>query len=403
MGYVRRRLGRPGAVVGVVSGGHLLSHLYILAYPPLFPLLRAEFGLTNVQLGLIVSAQALSMAVFQVPAGSLVDRAGAKRILLGSLGVTSLGTALAGTAGAYPWLLAAVLLVGFGQAGFHPANYALLGSATDAGGRGRSFGVHLFAGHVGFALAPVVVGGIGVALGWRTALVAVGAVGLGYTLVVAAFLDPVHGGSDGGPDAAAGPADVASLLERWRGVLSPTILALLGFVFVIHFATSGVQTFMVVLFDRAYGLGTGAGNTALAVYAAMTALGVLAGGGLADRLAPRRIVVVALVAAAVLTGAGAALPIGFVGPGIITGAAAFGGVGLCYGVALTSRDSLIDARSTDEATGKSFGFVHTGIPLGVLVGPVVFGLLIDAAGARVAYGGMAALLVLAALVAWRAT
>ncbi len=74
-----RRLVDPRAVVGIVSGGHLLSHFYLLAFPPLFPDLRRAFGLDAVGLGLVVSVVAIG-TFLQVPAGGLVARIGAAGI-----------------------------------------------------------------------------------------------------------------------------------------------------------------------------------------------------------------------------------------------------------------------------------------------------------------------------------
>jgi MFS family permease len=156
--------------LGIVSGGHLLSHLYVLAYPPLFPLLIDDFGLNNTQLGLIMSVVALSMFLFQTPVGELVDRIGAKPVFVLGLVFTGGGTALVGAATSYPLLLVFALVAGIGQSAFHPADYTLLDAVTEGDQEGRSFGIHTFAGYAGFAVAPALVGGLGVLYGWQIAL-----------------------------------------------------------------------------------------------------------------------------------------------------------------------------------------------------------------------------------------
>ncbi|MBT4170070.1 MAG: MFS transporter, partial [Rhodospirillaceae bacterium] len=42
--------------MGLISAGHYLSHFYGLALPPLFPLLKAEFGVSYMELGLAMTA-----------------------------------------------------------------------------------------------------------------------------------------------------------------------------------------------------------------------------------------------------------------------------------------------------------------------------------------------------------
>ena len=58
-------------VVAVVTGGHALSHFYLLAFPPVLPQLRAAFELSNTEFGLLMSVIALWSfvveALFHIP------------------------------------------------------------------------------------------------------------------------------------------------------------------------------------------------------------------------------------------------------------------------------------------------------------------------------------------------
>lgn len=177
--------------VGLVTGGHFLSHFYLLVFPPLFPLLRAELSLSNAQLGLIIAVLSTAM-ILQVFVGEVVDRVGAKRVFVAGLATTALGVFLAGTASSYLAILAFAGLSGVGQSAFHPAGYPLLETVSDPDRVGKNFSVHTFGGYVGFAVAPLVVGALGFAYDWRTALLVVGSVGLVYSLVAAFGLRPVY-------------------------------------------------------------------------------------------------------------------------------------------------------------------------------------------------------------------
>jgi Nitrate/nitrite transporter len=375
--------GVAGRVVGLVTGGHLLSHFYLLAFPPVFPLLRADLGLTNVEIGLIISAVSAG-TVLQLPVGELVDRTGAKRVFVAGVAVTAAGVVVAGLGvGAYPTLLAGALVSGVGQAAFHPADYALLGAATDGDREGRSFGVHTFGAYVGFAAAPVAVAGLASVAGARVALVAVGLVGLVYAGVAALTLPPVYREQvlRGEPEPAAdgSGAERRSLRDD---LLRRDVLAMFGFFVVFVAAAKGVQTFTNVLAIDAYGLSASVGNTALTGFFIGAAVGILVGGVLADRFPPRRVAVVTLLgaAAALVAVVLVVAPLG--APFAVGGFAAVGGV---VGLVYPSRDRLVSRATSAGGTGRGFGFVFTGVAVGGVAGPAALGWAVDAAGAVVAF------------------
>lgn len=373
--------------VGIVSGGHLLSHFYLLAFPPLFPLLKGEFALTNAQLGVIVSVLAAA-GLFQTPVGELVDRAGAKRIFVIGLAVTSAGTVLASFATSYLLLLALVTIAGVGQPAFHPADYALLNTVVDENTKGRAFSIHLFSGYAGFALAPPIVGALGLRYGWRVALIVVGAAGLLYALFSAVALEPSYLDEIERGDRERSRGTVR---DRYSELLSPAILVLFLFVTVMIGAQKGIEAFTPVLSADAFHFGTAVGNGALTAFFAAAAGGILFGGILADRFPPLAVIGVSLVTAGtvLLGGISQAVPLdagGYV--------ATFGLVGLLVGAGLPSRDQLISDFTPPEATGTGFGFVLTGITVGSMVGPPLYGATIDAATATVGFGLIAITLLL---------
>lgn len=71
-----------GLIIGLVGFAHLLSHFYQVALGPLFPLLKADFGVSYTALGLLVTVLYGTSGVCQAFAGILVDRYGGDRLLL---------------------------------------------------------------------------------------------------------------------------------------------------------------------------------------------------------------------------------------------------------------------------------------------------------------------------------
>ncbi|MDX1744578.1 MAG: MFS transporter, partial [Halobacteriales archaeon] len=364
--------------VAIVTGGHFLSHFYVMTFPPLFPLLVPAFDLNNTQLGLIMSAVALG-TFLQVPAGALVRRVGAKRVLALGLGLTGFAIVLVGLAPSYPVLVLFALLSGVGQSAFHPADYALLDAANAGRDAGKSFGVHTFGGFVGFAAAPVIVGTIGFTAGWRTAAILVGVIGVVAAVVIWLVLDTVFLNRMDALDLGHRPT---SFREAARGLFSPGIAILFAFFLALVMAGKGLQTFAGVIVVEFFALPGGTGNTVLTVLFALVAVGVLIGGVLADRFNPRRIIVLTMLTAALAVSI-AALASFVRGQVAVIGFFAF--LGLVYGIPLPSRDRLVADFSSADSVGVNFGIVFTGGSIGSLLSPAILGAVLDAGSAQLAF------------------
>jgi predicted MFS family arabinose efflux permease len=401
-------------VIGAVSGAHFLSHVYLLAFPPLFPLLGTEFDVTTGQLGLLVTAIYVPTLFLQIPLGELVDRIGAKRILVGGLSLTALGVVLASAATTYWMLLAFALLSGIGQSVFHPADYAFLESVTTDDDQGTAFSLHTFGGFAGFAAAPVLIGGVGIGYGWRAALFAAGALGFVYAAAFAATVEPVYrrqirargenrlenegeDEADVDVDSAHGPRGgnngdgaVAAVLSQ---LLQPRLLVVFGFYLLSMMAIVALQSFTTVFAVDALGFGDADANNVLTAYLVGTAVGVIAGGPLADRVPFRPVLVGAFGAAAV--GVFATVTVAS-SAGFAAALVIFGTIGLAIGVALPARDTFATSVAAAGSTGRSFGFFFTGLSLGAVLSPALLGALIDARSVLDAFVVVGAILLVAA-------
>jgi MFS family permease len=375
-------------VVGGVSAGHFLSHFYILVYPPLFPFFVDEFGLTNAELGLVMSVGTLGPLLLQILVGRVVDTVGGKWTLVVGLAVTAGGTALVATADSYLAVLAFAGVAGIGQAVFHPADYALLEAATTEDTRGRTFSIHTFGGYAGFAAAPLVVGLLAEQYGWQVALAGCGVVGLCYALALAVKLPALNRHS-----AETNDDDSSAASDGWRALLTPALLALFAFYFLTTVGIKGIQTFGPRFLSTWYDLSTTVSNLALTLFFAGTAAGILVGGRLADAYAESNVVVASL--ALVVAGVAVLSTGTLVGGVLVVGTLTL--VGLAVGITLPSRDSLVSTVSAGNA-GSSFGLVFTGLSLGGVVSPAVLGRLADATDLGTAFVAIAGCYVAAAAV-----
>jgi MFS transporter, FSR family, fosmidomycin resistance protein len=170
MADIAQPLRRDVKIMGLVGVAHGASHFYQLALPPLFPLLKVQFGVSFVELGLLATLLYATSGFAQAAAGFVVDRFGARRVMLSGLILLSLSI-MAGAFVTQYWMFYVIaVLAGLGNSVFHPADLSILTRKVSQSRLGRAYGTHTFFGNVGWAAAPVLVGGIAVAADWRVAL-----------------------------------------------------------------------------------------------------------------------------------------------------------------------------------------------------------------------------------------
>ncbi len=106
--------------------------------------------------------------------GFLVDRAGARRVLIAGLLLGGLAFLSLGLVNTYAWLIVAAALAGLANCVYHPADYAILSDTISEDRMGRAFSVHTFAGFVGGAIAPPLLLGLAAVAGLDWSLICAG-------------------------------------------------------------------------------------------------------------------------------------------------------------------------------------------------------------------------------------
>ena len=69
-------------VIGLISFGHMMSHFFFFVLPPLYLSLQQEFDVSYTVLALPMAAYALAAGITQTPVGFMVDRMGARKLLI---------------------------------------------------------------------------------------------------------------------------------------------------------------------------------------------------------------------------------------------------------------------------------------------------------------------------------
>ena len=155
----------------------------------LFPDIKAEFGLTDTQLGFLGGISfALFYATMGLPIAKLSDQYSRKRLIIASLIIFSIMTALGGMATGFISLLVFRIGVGIGEAGVNPASHSIIADYFPPQRRAFAMAILMLGGSFGMMFGFVGGGFIAEAYNWRIALVSVGVPGLLLAFVMARSL-----------------------------------------------------------------------------------------------------------------------------------------------------------------------------------------------------------------------
>ncbi len=363
---------QDAALIGLVGLAHGTSHFSQLLLAPLFPWLKDAFSVSYAELGLLMSIFFVVSCIVQALAGFVVDRFGPRPVLFAGLALLGLAGFGFAASTSY-WMLAAFsVLAGIGNGVFHPVDYTLLNRKVHPSRLGHAFSVHGITGSLGWALAPALLVPLTLAYSWRVALVCAGALAF-LVLAILWFkrerlaLDTaqLHRGSKG----AAGPATEGHLAF----LKLPAVWMCFAFFFFYAASLSGVQAFAPEAARLLHGVPEHAAAMCLTIYMVCSAGGMVAGGFLAsDPARCERIVGAGFGVAAAI-----ALMIGFTAIPAMAVPVLFGAMGLGAGIAGPSRDLLVKRSAPDNATGRVYGVVYSGLDIGQAIAPLVFGTLMD--------------------------
>ncbi len=309
---------RPGVLIALLAllslVGYALRSNITIAQEFMAP----ELGLTMADMGSISAwGFQLAYALFQLPAGFLGDRFGA-RVILGLAVVgwaaASFASGLAGVAGsAFLTLFAARVLLGISQAATYPVGSMAISHAIPAERRTTANAIFIASSMLGSALAPLTLAPLMAQAGWRSVFIASGVVGL-IAAVIWFIVAPVH---------RRGPHAMRPLGEEIRlglRLLKNRDLLLLSLSYLLHSAVFFVFVFWFFRYltdGRGFDLLASGIWGSVPYFAAflLAPLGGIAADRLARRLAPgrarRRVAMACLIAAATLVVIGANLPNAF--------------------------------------------------------------------------------------------
>ena len=360
---------RARAVLAAACSIHFVHDGFSDILYVLLPIWANEFRLTFAQVGIIRTAYSGGMAAFQIPAGLLAERWGERRLLAAGTAITALGFIAVGTVGGFLALLSVLLVAGIGSGVQHPLSSSLVSRAYETGPRRAALGTYNFSGDIGKVVVPAAVALAATFIGWRTASMAYGVIGVFAAfgiLGVLARLTPEMPATDD-RSAPAATAAAGWGIRDARGFVALTAIGMID-----NATRTGFLTFLPFALI-AKGSSVAGVGTALALLFAGGAVGKFVCGIVAERLGVIRTVVLteAATTLCIVSILAAPLPVALAMMPVM-------------GVALNGTSSVLYGTVADlvtaERRSRAYGLYYTVTIATSALSPSVYGLVGDVAG-----------------------
>ena len=375
---------RDYLVMGLIGIAHAMSHFCQLVLPLLLPWITADFNITYAQASLALSIFYGVSCLVQTTSGFVVDQRGGRPVLLFGLVMIVLGLVGYAISTNLWMLMAAAVVLGFGNGVFHPADYTLMNKLVRSQRIGRAYSIHGISGNLGWALTPLLVPPVAIYTGsWQVAALSAAVLVALVLLMVFIFrknldewvedVSKARKDTPGCAEAEVSTGAPTGSEPALAFLKLPSIWLCLVFFFFFALSNSAIQNYAAVAVTGLFGFAEQNAGFCVTVYMLASAVGMLWGGVLAsDPSKCERIVGVAFGCAAAIS-----LILAFVP---LAGLAVFGMfalMGFSTGIAGPSRDLIVKRATPPGASGRVFGFVYAGLDIGQFIAPMLYARFID--------------------------
>lgn len=138
------------------------------------PVIMKELNIDAGSMGIALSAFFWTYTMFGLPAGSLADKYGAKKVLAWAAAIWSLASAATGVMGSITGIIASRLGVGVGEAAVFPVTAKIAADNFPSKERATAVGWYLSGARLGYAATPIVMGFLIAQYSWRLAFIITG-------------------------------------------------------------------------------------------------------------------------------------------------------------------------------------------------------------------------------------
>jgi predicted MFS family arabinose efflux permease len=327
----------------------------------LLPDMAAELGVSESQIGILITVFAGTVVLTAAPLATLTRRFPRKNLVIVVMLVFVLGNLMAAAAPTYEVLVVARVIGGLAHGLFWAVVGAYSGHLVSKAQLGRAVAIVSGGGTLAFILGVPVGTAIGHALGWRLAFAVIAGIILVLTLVALKLLPPVQ------HIERLATGEIAIPLRKDKSI--PGIVILCVLIIMIITGHNIFYTYIAPFLIGPVGLDPGAIAGVLFLYGGAGAIGVVLAGLLVDRF-PRLALAVSLVGISV-----AVLVVGLfptnpwvVLPALVAWSIAFGGI---PSMVQTRMLHTASARLRDVASAYQTTAFNIGIGGGALIGGII--------------------------------
>ena len=272
-------------VLTSISFSHFLNDMMQSLILAVYPMLKADFHLSFVQIGLITLSFQVTASLLQPIIGTYTDKHPKPFSLVFGMASTLSGVLMLAFAGSYPFLLIAAMLVGMGSSVFHP-EAARVSRIASGGQFGLAQSVFQVGGNTGAAIGPLLAAWIviprgQISISWFSpatflAMIVLLQVGFWYSGRISSFRKAQQ--------------EVHPEKQLSRKKIISTVIILLVLVFSKNFYLSSISTFYMFFLFHKFSITTQFAQYMLFLFLFSVAAGSLIGGPIGDRIGRKRVI-----------------------------------------------------------------------------------------------------------------
>ncbi|GMQ75475.1 MAG: MFS transporter [Gammaproteobacteria bacterium] len=359
------------ARISILTLAHVAGTVPIVSVMAMAPVIQRDLGLSVTQVGLLVSGYYIAQTIGAVPAGALADRIGVGRALLASHALLIAGALAFSQADGFAAAVTATVVMGFGYSMVNPSTAKGILTWFSARRRATAMGVKQTGVPIGGVLAAAN-GALVTLFSWQSIFVTVAGVIFVNGILCLMLVEPRRH--------AARTSIAATIRQMLQVGRIPNIRVLFLANISWNMGQTNFYSYLTIFMREAAGASQPVAGLVLGLAQVSSALGRIGWGVASDTLfgGARKWITVGLCGASVvLMLAMAAVEPGF---GVLLGVVLAFGLGMTIASYATLAQTLAVESVELGQSGAALGYSLMGTSIGGVVGPPIFGAIVDYTG-----------------------